>query len=352
MADLSAAPPEAILAMIPMDQVLGAVVVGVGVNAFFYGFSVLQFVQYRTRLFRDSWTTQLLVTWTFVIDTAHTVALCWLLWSYIVDNWTNPIYLTSAPWPFTTTPLFLAVTAAPIQVYFGFRVWKLSKSRTLFATILLLSLANTILGLVGTIFAFTHAAVSDFRLLLPIIDSWLATAVLCDGITSACLIYYLVQSRSGFRRHQSFRNRVAHAFIESSVLTSIFALGDLIVYSTVPDTNYHIIIGFPMGRIYTCTLLAMLNARLKLREDEADGVVSKESGSQVQSYDRRVDFANAFNKLKRTPPQVRVSVAVQEQVDVVLDPGRTMSRTTSNGAYTPASNDSTDLDHKHPDFMP
>ena len=58
MADMSAAPPEAILAMIPMDQVLGAVVVGVGVNAFFYGFSVLQFVQYRTRLFRDSWTTQ------------------------------------------------------------------------------------------------------------------------------------------------------------------------------------------------------------------------------------------------------------------------------------------------------
>ena len=36
----------------------GAVVVGVGINAFFYGFSVLQFVQYRTRLFRDSHLTQ------------------------------------------------------------------------------------------------------------------------------------------------------------------------------------------------------------------------------------------------------------------------------------------------------
>ena len=55
-------------------------------------------------------------------------------------------------------------TAAPIQVYFGFRVWKLSKSRTLFATMLLLSLANTILGLVGTIFAFTHAAYVFFVL--------------------------------------------------------------------------------------------------------------------------------------------------------------------------------------------
>ena len=66
-------------------------------------------------------------------------------------------------------------------------------------------------------------------------------------LCSACLIYYLVQSRSGFRRtcscevgigaathrvhlgHQSFRNRVAHAFIESSVLTSIFAVSALLV---------------------------------------------------------------------------------------------------------------------------
>ncbi|KAI0779782.1 hypothetical protein C8Q74DRAFT_715248 [Fomes fomentarius] len=332
-----------------LDEVLGAVVIGVGINAFFYGFSVLQFVQYRTRLFRDGHLTQLLVTWTFLIDTTHTVALCWLLWSYIVDNFTNPSYLTSAPWPFTTTPLFLAVTAAPIQVYFADRVRTLSKSRVLCGIILLFSLANTAMGVVATVFAFTHASVQDFNLILPIVDTWLVTAFLCDGLTSVCLVYYLTRSRSGFRRHQSFRNRVAHAFIESSVLTSVFALADIVVYSTVPNTNYHIIIGFPMGRVYTCTLLAMLNARLKLREDEADGVVSKES--QNQSYERRLDFANAFNKLKRSPPQVQVSVAVQERVDVVLDSHRkSMSRTMSNGgAYTPPSHDSGDLDHKRPD---
>lgn len=120
---------------------------------------------------------RLLVTWTFLIDTTHTVALCWLLWSYIVDNFTDPAYLTSAPWPFTTTPLFLAVyvsvpdltlicllkrivlsTAAPIQVYFADRVRTLSKSRVLYGIILLLSLANTTMALVATVFAFTHAS--------------------------------------------------------------------------------------------------------------------------------------------------------------------------------------------------
>ncbi|KAI0743852.1 hypothetical protein C8Q80DRAFT_864352 [Daedaleopsis nitida] len=288
---------DQILALIPMDSVLGAVVVGLGVNAFFYGFSALQFVQYRTRLFRDSALTQLLVTWTFLIDTVHTIALCWLLWSYIIDNFENPLYLTSAPWPFTTTPLFLAVTAAPIQFYFAWRVLKLSKSRILFCIIILFSLANTILGVVATVVAFTHANVHDFKLLLPLIDSWLGTAVFCDGFTSACLMYYLTRSRSGFRRHQTFRNRAAHAFIESSVLTSVFALADLIVYSTVPSTNYHIIIGFPMGRIYTCTLLAMLNARLKLKEDEADGVVQKEASLLPSSIRARANRTSVGSTL-------------------------------------------------------
>ena len=46
------------LSSLPVESVLGALLLGVSINAFFYGFSVLQFAQYRTRLFRDSWATQ------------------------------------------------------------------------------------------------------------------------------------------------------------------------------------------------------------------------------------------------------------------------------------------------------
>ena len=31
-----------------------------------------------------------------------------MLWSYIVDNFTNAAYLFGVQWPFTATPLFLA----------------------------------------------------------------------------------------------------------------------------------------------------------------------------------------------------------------------------------------------------
>lgn len=37
-----------------IERVLGPVMLGVCINAFVYGFSVLQFIQYRTRLLRDT----------------------------------------------------------------------------------------------------------------------------------------------------------------------------------------------------------------------------------------------------------------------------------------------------------
>ena len=39
---------------IQFGAVLGPIVLSICINAFFYGFCVLQFIQYRTRLFRDS----------------------------------------------------------------------------------------------------------------------------------------------------------------------------------------------------------------------------------------------------------------------------------------------------------
>ncbi|TBU47280.1 hypothetical protein BD309DRAFT_510260 [Dichomitus squalens] len=62
---------------VPISKILGPVMLGVCVNAFSNGFSVLHFVQYCTRLSKDPRpNTQPPVTWTFSVDTAHTVAHC------------------------------------------------------------------------------------------------------------------------------------------------------------------------------------------------------------------------------------------------------------------------------------
>ena len=56
---------------------------------------------------------RLLVSWTFVIDTFHTGALCWMIWYIVVDNFTNPSTFFNAPWPLTATPTFVAMYVCP-----------------------------------------------------------------------------------------------------------------------------------------------------------------------------------------------------------------------------------------------
>ena len=88
----------------------------------------------------------------------------------------------------------------------------------------------------------------------------------------------------------------------------------------------------------------MLNARLKLREDESRGI--KES----HSFERRLQFANAFHNLKRTP-EVRVSVSIREETEDIASPEdrQSISRTTTkvgDRASTANSEHSTDIDQK------
>lgn len=55
---MSSSDAAAALSAIPINSILGPVMLGVCINAFLYGFSVLQFVQYRTRRYQDAWATQ------------------------------------------------------------------------------------------------------------------------------------------------------------------------------------------------------------------------------------------------------------------------------------------------------
>ncbi|OBZ68158.1 hypothetical protein A0H81_11798 [Grifola frondosa] len=295
---------------VPIEKILGPVVIGVTLNAFLYGFCVLQFIQYRASYLRDNVLTQLLVTWTFMIDTAHTGATIYMLWTYAVDNFQNANVLTTAPWPFTATPIFIVCTSGPIQHFFAWRVKKLSGSWTLFWGLSVLSLSSTALGLANAVSGFSNPNVKDFRRLLPLVIAWLTLSMVCDLAIAVALLYFLNKNRSGFRRSDSIMNRFVHSFIESSAFNTFFTLADIVIFSSLPNTNYHLLLALPMGRVYTSTLLAMLNSRLRYKEKVAEGTASIHSlhGSRV---DRRFNLTNSVK-----PSEVNVKVSIEQQVEL------------------------------------
>ncbi|KAI0745428.1 hypothetical protein C8Q76DRAFT_789817 [Earliella scabrosa] len=295
---------------------------GVCLSAFFYGFGFVQLCQYGWRLFRRSLplSTRGLVAWTFLVDTVHTACLWWMSWVYTVDNFGNVAHLLHIPWPAIATPLFICMISGPIQLYHGYQFSAhFSAPRTLCWTIFALGLGNILMGIAAFVFAATRSLL-NFEVLVPLVAPWLSVSILCDFIISGSLAYYLPRNGQGFSRHRRLWRRVVAFLIDTSLFTPLWLLTDLLLYVGIPHASYHIVLGIPMGRVYTSCLLTKLNAHLKQREDEVDGVSSSLDDTQSQPHsERRLPFASPRSDSLWFPTEIRVDVTYGQQVDIPLD---------------------------------
>ncbi|KAF5365136.1 hypothetical protein D9757_012615 [Collybiopsis confluens] len=106
---------------------------------------------------------KLLVVWELVIDTLHSTLLLYMIWQYLIDNFSNEAFLEVTPWSITSTAALTALSACPIQIYLSHRVKKLSGSWVVFTPLFILSLAEGSLGIATstqTLQAINFTAVS------------------------------------------------------------------------------------------------------------------------------------------------------------------------------------------------
>ncbi|KAJ7795512.1 hypothetical protein B0H14DRAFT_3158586 [Mycena olivaceomarginata] len=279
-----------------INLILGPVILGVIINTFMYGIVFTQSITYYTSsgYKKDSWFIKCLVSWALLLDTLHSCAVILLVWEYCITYFGDAAFLRRAPWPYSTTPIFSACTSVPIQIFLAWRVKRLSKSWLIFGVLSALSFTSGVMAVTSAIRALQAANIKVeclfmcrpmysermallqiFAALIPFGDAWLALSV--DTTV------YIPAQKSHWILHQSKR---------------LPSMVDLITFTVLPNTNFHVIFSLLSGRMYTNTLLARLNFRTTLCEDMG-GVHS------IPTAIRR--------------PQVHVSVEQNQEVDITLE---------------------------------
>ncbi|KDR71861.1 hypothetical protein GALMADRAFT_782971 [Galerina marginata CBS 339.88] len=249
------------------NLVLGPLVISTVLNAFIYGICIMQLSSYWDNGFKDPYIIKMLVGWTVLLDTFHTCALLYMLWIYVVVNFNNPIYLTTILWPFSSTPIITTLTSFPIQIYLAWRIRQFSHSTKVFFYLVILSAAQASLGFTCSIAAFHVPDLAAYHTLIPFVDAWQVLAVAADGSITVLLWWYLSKSRTGQKRSDNVITRLIRSSIETAAFGAFFCIMDLVTFTSLLDTNFHVIFAFPMGRIYTNTLLMTLNSRTSLRAE-------------------------------------------------------------------------------------
>ncbi|KAF4611754.1 hypothetical protein D9613_004245 [Agrocybe pediades] len=263
------------------DKTVGVLLVGIIFNTYLYGLVTYQFLVYKNTKFNDPMWIKSVVGALFVVDTIHSTVHIPLVYGDVTtltliffqgsvrslgnmrDKLCKPVEFSFWTIPFTAVATSLA--AVFTQFFLGHRVYKLMRNRVLTGVIAFFSCSGFAFGVYSGVRSGIIKEVAHFAPLTPFVICWLGSQTIADLIITAALTYALSRSRTGLRRTDSIINRLIRGAIQTGLFAALFALGDLFSFVFHRDTNLYAMFAYPIGRIYTNTLLDTLNARAELR---------------------------------------------------------------------------------------
>ncbi|KAF8167338.1 hypothetical protein B0H34DRAFT_779124 [Crassisporium funariophilum] len=247
------------------DSTVGVLLIGLFINTYLYGLVTYQFLVYKYTKFNDAPWIKAIVAVLFFTDTAHSAVAVYAAWDMCVTNYGNPASLGLVSWTIPFTACATSVAAIVTQFFLGHRVYKLTKSIPIVAVIGILSFLGFIFGVYAGIRSGIIAEVRFFDPLTPFVICWLGFQTSADLLITGVLSFVLSRSRTGFRKTDTIINRLIRGAIQTGLFASLFALADLFSFVLHRNTNLYAMFAYPIGRIYTNTLLDTLNSRIELK---------------------------------------------------------------------------------------
>ncbi|KAJ6588640.1 hypothetical protein B0H19DRAFT_1248263 [Mycena capillaripes] len=267
-----------------IDMLVGVYLLGILFNTFLYGFVLVQFLTYFNTKSNDSMGMKAVVWSLLFTDTVHSAVEVYAAWQTCVEDYGNLASFAFVSWTIPFTAVATSVAAIITQFFLAYRVFFLTRRKLLVGIICVSSIIGLVFGFVAGIMSGVIKEVAKFGPLVPFVILWLTFQSLSDFLITASLVAALARSRTGFRKTDTVINRLIQGAIETGTFASMFALADLFSFVFFRNTNLYAMFAFPIGRIYTNTLLHTFNARADLRNMDSIIDCDSEVGSNFIAF--------------------------------------------------------------------
>ncbi|KAJ3490126.1 hypothetical protein NLJ89_g11464 [Agrocybe chaxingu] len=195
----------------PLDNSIGAMMIGVIVSAVLHGICLLQ----------RSCTTRVILTVSF--DAIHLAMISHAVYHYAVSYYHDEDQLRFLVWTVLMEALFTGVNGAVVQTFYTLRVWRLSKGNIILTgTILFLILATVGSGTgprTNSMGHFVNADghVRDLLKISPLTITINALSTAVDVAIAASLCIMLHNARTGFRKSDTIITKLIIFVVNTGV---------------------------------------------------------------------------------------------------------------------------------------
>ncbi|KZT25646.1 hypothetical protein NEOLEDRAFT_1178122 [Neolentinus lepideus HHB14362 ss-1] len=260
---------SSILATVPgvppnIAKLLGPLLLGVLFNWALLGALIVQIWIYYLAFPNDRVIVKSVVTLTFIIEVVQSILIINDAFRVLATGWGDVSQITRVGMLWFSVPFISVFVSWIAQIFYAWRIRVLSQNWILPIVIVVLSLLQ---GACSWYTAIELKILNDFSLLQDktyrVTSVWLGGTALCDLIIAASMIYFLHKSRTGFSRTDDIVQRLIRVTVETGLICTVVALIDLGVYVAFKDNNYHFTPVLTLSKLYSNSLLASLNSRIR-----------------------------------------------------------------------------------------
>ncbi|KAG8895563.1 hypothetical protein FRB99_000462 [Tulasnella sp. 403] len=226
---------------VPADITLlvGPLLLGYLFNWGLFGVLCLQMYIYYLSFPRDSIYIKVLVYSLFAIDCLQTAMTTHNAWHFLSRGWGDLGVLADPGWSWIAVPLFSGIVSCTVQLFFSWRIWKLSRSYVLSAVIVCVALAQGISACVSGIWFAIINDITKISSLFPSATVWLGGSALADVMITASLVAYLSRTSTGFSQTDDVVSRLIRNTVETGAVTATAATAELILFLVYKENNLH-----------------------------------------------------------------------------------------------------------------
>ncbi|KAF8913735.1 hypothetical protein CPB84DRAFT_1840537 [Gymnopilus junonius] len=349
-----------------IDNTFGAAYIGVVVAGMLYGVSFVQTWYYFLKYRQDVWYIKTLVAAVWMFETVHQALISHTVYYYVITNYNSPDTLGKIVWSVLLEVLFnvrrqliarfLPAKIDPqgligllVQSFLTLRVWRLSGNNVPLTMVV----GTLVLGCFGIAFICMSFADNNFSKLYYLgcsvaftvqslqLQTWVDLAQLkglsmavnllgaaTDVIIAAALFVFLHRSRTGFKKSDTMISKLIAFTVSTGLLTSICAVASLVSILASGNTLIYVAFYFTLGRLYSNSVLATLNARQIIRRL---GENSDELSFSLQSVSKSV---------QRNPTSARstnISIKIDTKHDFIRDQRQSSATEDPESAITEKS---------------
>ncbi|KAI9056775.1 hypothetical protein FKP32DRAFT_1681942 [Trametes sanguinea] len=266
----------------PLHNTMGVVLLCTCFGCMLYGLTTHQTYRYFRLYPTDGWRLKAFVALLLFFDTFHSVLSIHICYFYLIDNYFNPLRLLVGVWSIRLGVMQTGCVIISAHCFYARRMLLLSGGRLWpFVFIVCCLVLEFGLCIGATTEAFIQLSFSDFKHFTWLVCSALGVAVLVDIFVTIGLMYYLHRSRTGFKRTDSLLDILIVYSINTGLCTSIITLGASITAIAMPGNLIYSGLYIIASKMYTNSVLAVLNSRRSLVDRGMEGFETGSFGLKV-----------------------------------------------------------------------